>query len=76
MSRGRAWTPSDTATLQRMAGRVPDADIASVTGHCERTIRDHRNAAGLPAYAHRPKWTRRDYLLAGAAGLWEDAACA
>jgi hypothetical protein len=71
---GRTWTPADTATVRRMAGRVADAEIARETGHCERTIRDRRNAMGLPAYAHRPKWTRRDYLLAGAAGLMENAA--
>lgn len=74
MSNGRTWGPDDTATLERMAGVVPDAEIARMTGHCERTVRDHRNAMGWPAYAHRPKWTRRDYLLAGAAGLMENAA--
>lgn len=74
MSNGRPWTADDTATLERMAGKISDARIAEVTGHNERTVRDRRNALGLPAYCARPKWTRRDYLLAGAAGLMESAA--
>jgi len=76
MSNGRQWTPADTLTLKRMAGQESDAEIGRRTGHCERTIRDRRNLLGLPAYAPRPKWTRRDYLLAGAAGLMENEAWA
>lgn len=67
--RGTPWTESHTATLHRLAGRVPDREIGKITGHCERTVRDRRNDAGLPAYAPRPKWTRRDWLLNSAAGL-------
>lgn len=69
MSNGKPWLPEDTTTLERMAGRVPDAEIARMTGHCERTIRDRRNKLDLRAYAPRPKWTRRDHLLSSAAGL-------
>lgn len=66
---GTPFTPSHADTLRRMAGKVPDAMIAAITGHSERTIRDQRNAMMLPAYQNRPTWTRRDYLLHSAAGL-------
>lgn len=72
---GRAWEPGKhDVILKAWAGKIKDAEIGTITGHSERTIRDRRNALGLPAYCHRPYWTRRDYLLAGAAGLWESAA--
>lgn len=68
---GKPWLPQHTATLERMAGDAADADIARETGHCVRTVRDRRNAAQLPAYhPARPAWTRRDWLMAGAAGYW------
>lgn len=68
------WLPEHTAVLERMAGKVPDAQIAKATGHCERTVRDNRNAAGLPPYhPQRTGWSRRDWLLAGSAGLMEAA---
>jgi hypothetical protein len=67
---GKQWTESDTATLRRNAGRVSDARIAELTGHCEKTIRARRHALSLPSYhPKRSGWSRRDYLLAGAAGL-------
>ena len=66
---GTPFTPSHADTLKRMAGKVPDAKIAALTGHSERTIRAQRNAMMLPAYQNRPKWTRRDWLLHSAAGL-------
>jgi hypothetical protein len=72
---GKSWTQEHTEILERIAGRVPDADIARLTGHCERTIRDHRAALRIPAFhPKRTGWSRRDYLLAGAAGLMENAA--
>jgi len=41
-----------------------------MTGHCAITIRKRREAAGLPAYhADRATWTRREWLMASAAGL-------
>ena len=69
MSNGRPWTPRDDALVRRHGGKKPDAEIAAMTGHSERTIRDHRNAMMIPAYQHRPAWTQRDWLLASAAGL-------
>lgn len=62
---GKPWLPEHTETVRKWAGRKPDAEIADVTGHCERTIRDRRNALGLEPYV----WTRRDYLMNSAAGL-------
>ncbi len=69
MSNGQPFLASHADTLRRMAGKVPDARIAAITGHSERTIRDQRNAMMLPAYQRRANWTRRDWLLHSAAGL-------
>lgn len=66
--RGKPWLPEHTETLERMQGRA-DADIARATGHSVRTVRDWRRARGLRAFAGRENWTRRDWLLADAAGL-------
>jgi hypothetical protein len=66
MSRGKPWTEEDTATLERMAGRVPDAEIGRMTGHEAITIRKRRSDLGLSAY--RPR-TRRQWLMNAAAGL-------
>lgn len=68
MSNGKIWTPADTLTLERMAGR-PDAEIARATGFALRTIREHRQARGIKAHVGRSHWTRRDWLLNDAAGL-------
>lgn len=68
------WLPEHDLTLKRLAGTMSDARIGAITGHCERTVRARRILAGLPVYRlERAGWTRRDYLLAGAAGLWENA---
>lgn len=64
----RRWTEDDTATMERMAGQ-PDAKIAEATGHSIHTVRDRRRAKGIPAFQGRAHWTRRDWLLADAAGL-------
>ena len=67
---GNPWIPEKhNPILMAWAGKIKDAEIGTLTGHSERTIRDRRNAMGLPAYAYRPGWTRRDHLLAGAAGI-------
>lgn len=65
---GKPWLQADTDTLWRMKGK-PDADIAKATNHPIRTVREHRRAAGIPAHVGRSHWTRRDWLLADAAGL-------
>lgn len=65
---GRPWTADDTATLERMEGR-PDSEIAGATGFSIRTVREHRRALGIRAHQNRAHWTRRDWLLADAAGL-------
>jgi len=65
---GKPWTAADTVTLERMAGR-PDAQIAETTGHSVPTIRERRRALGLRPCQHRAHWTRRDWLMADAAGL-------
>ena len=67
--RGKIWTAEHTATLHQWGGKMPDATIARMTGHSERTIRARRNAAGISPYVGRADWTRRDWLLHSAAGL-------
>ena len=67
--RGAPWTESHTATLHKLAGRVPDAEIGRITGHCAETVARYRRAFGLKAHAPRANWTRRDWLLHDAAGL-------
>lgn len=66
--RHRPWTEDDTATLKRMAGRSPKA-IAEVTGHAVVTVKKRLQAAGIRSFGNRSAWTRRDWLLADAAGL-------
>jgi hypothetical protein len=68
MSNGRAWTSSDTQTLERMQGR-PDREIAQATGQPMRQVQEHRRALGIKAAIPRAGWSRRDYLMASAAGL-------
>lgn len=65
MSNGRPWLPSHTAILERMAGKIPDAEIGRMTGHCEITVRKRRADLGLTAY--RPR--NRQWLLNTASGL-------
>lgn len=62
------WTPEATATLKAMQGR-PDSEIANATGFSVRTVREYRRALGICAFQNRGHWTRRDWLLADAAGL-------
>lgn len=71
----RPWSKADSATLERMQGR-PDREIAQAIG-CELwKVREMRQAQGIKAHAgSRSHWSRRDWLMAGAAGLWKDVAC-
>jgi hypothetical protein len=69
MSNGQEWTDAHTAILMTWAGKEPASAIARRTGHNERTIRRQMQDRGLGPYLPRQSWTRRDYLLAGAAGL-------
>lgn len=62
------WTEEATATLKAMQGR-PDGEIARATGFSVRTVREYRRALGICAYRNRAHWSRRDWLLADAAGL-------
>lgn len=64
----RPWSPSDSETLKRMRGR-PDSEIANATGFSIRTVREYRRALGFCAFPGRAEWTRKDWLLADAAGL-------
>ena len=69
MRKGRTpWLAEHTETLKAMAGK-PDAEIAGITGHSVRAIRERRRALGINAFPGRANWTRRDWLLADAAGL-------
>jgi hypothetical protein len=67
---GRAWEPDrHDPILRAWAGKIRDAEIGSITGHCEKMIREQRKRLGLRAFhPQRVGWSRRDYLLAGAAG--------
>lgn len=66
----KPWTPKDDETMRTNAGRISDAEIGKMTGHCRQTVTEHRRAADLPAYhPARRKWTRRQQLLGDAAGL-------
>ena len=64
----RPWSQSDSETLKRMQGR-PDSEIANATGFSIRTVREYRRALGICAHQNRAHWSRRDWLLADAAGL-------
>lgn len=69
------WTEAHDAILEKWSGKITAAKIAEMTGHCEKTVKLRQKAlreagANLPVYHHkRAGWSRRDYLLAGAAGL-------
>lgn len=67
---GKPWEPAThNPILKAWAGRISDKEIGTITGHSERTVRDRRNALGLPEYRYQfAGWSRRDCLLAGAAG--------
>lgn len=68
MPNRRKWGPDQAATLQRMEGQ-PDAEIAKEAGFSIRTVREYRRAQGIRAHIGRANWSRRDWLLADAAGL-------
>ena len=68
MANGRPWTQDHTATMESMAGRSP-ADIAQQTGHSVATVKKRMQDAGIHSFGSRSHWTRRDWLLADAAGL-------
>lgn len=68
---GSPWVPEKhDIILKGWAGRITDKEIGTITGHSERTVCKRRNELNLPAFhPQRIGWSRRDYLLASAAGL-------
>jgi hypothetical protein len=59
-----------TEALETMRGQ-PDRLIAEATNEPLWKVREWRRAAGIKGYSgRRDKWTRRDWLLADAAGLF------
>lgn len=64
--RGRPWTEEAQALLEK---RTPDAEIVRRTGITLRTVQEHRRAMGARVFPNRIGWSRRDWLLADAAGL-------
>lgn len=73
---GKPWVPEQhDPILKAWAGRIRDREIGTITGHGERTVRDRRNQLELPVFhPQRSGWSRRDYLLAGAAIIdWGEA---
>jgi hypothetical protein len=75
LSNGAPWLPDrHDPILKTWAGRITDKEIGAMTGHSEGTVRENRKRLELPAFhPQRVCWSRRDYLLAGAAGLMENA---
>lgn len=71
MSHGNPWIPErHDPILKAWAGKITDAEIGTITGHGERKVGKRRKELDLPAFhPKRVGWSRRDYLLAGAAGL-------
>ena len=59
---GRVWTAADTQTLERMAGRYTDEEIAARTGHAKVTVYYRRRLLDLPATMRR-----KDRLMLDAA---------
>lgn len=68
MSNGRPWLPHETAALERMQGR-PLAEIARVLRRPIATVKARNAALGFKTFRGRKDWTRRDWLMADAAGL-------
>lgn len=62
----RPWTPEAQTMVE---SRVPDAEIARLTGFAVRTVQEHRRALGFKPFNQRQGWSRRDWLLHDAAGL-------
>ena len=59
--------------IKESAGRVSALAIATAIGCSERTVRQYISDMALPPYRHRRKhWTRTQWLMYDAAGLWED----
>lgn len=71
MSNGKTWDPGKhDRILRAWAGKITDAELGTITGHCAKVVAENRKRLELPAFhPKRIGWTRRDYLLAGAAGL-------
>lgn len=74
MSNGNLWIPEKhDKPLTAWAGRATDAEIGTITGHSARCIGEQRKRLNLPAFhPKRIGWSRRDYLMAGAAGYSEN----
>ena len=67
---GRPWDSTAACFMRRHAGTRSAAEIATMTGHSEETVRRHIRDAGLkPYHPARRVMSRRDQLLASAAGL-------
>ena len=67
---GHPWTPKHMATLRRMAAvGCTDAAIARATGHCVRTVRRQRHAAGIPPYYRTAYGTWADLSPSAAASI-------
>lgn len=63
-----------SATIEQMQGQ-PDRIIAEATGEPLWKIREWRRAAGIKGQSgDRSSWTRRDWLMAGAAGIFPEEA--
>lgn len=60
---GKAWTATDTQTLESMAGNYTDEEIAARTGHARITVYYRRRMLDLPATMRR-----KDRLMLDAAG--------
>ncbi len=69
---GKAWSDEAQAVLERESGKLPAEDIARKIGFSVRTVQERQRLGGLPRYVHSRTWTRRDWLLASAAGLTID----
>ena len=63
---GGPWTPEAQAMVE---SRVPDAEVARLTGCALKTVQDHRRALGFKPFNQRQGWSRRDWLMHDAAGL-------
>jgi hypothetical protein len=72
LSNGNAWiADKHDHILRAWAGRIRDAEIGTITGHSERTVRENRKRLGLPAFhPRRIGWGPREFALAAGAGMW------
>ncbi len=68
---GSPWLPDKhDPILKAWAGRITAKEIGSITGHGERKVSERIAELGLPTFhPQRCGWSRRDYLLAGGAGM-------